>query len=285
MLRRNRPTKPPTQFEPEMATVPGTSISYLAAGQGDPVVLLHGLAGSKELWWGTVRALSNKHRALAPDWPRNGGSGVVADREMLDRFADATIEACTALGLEQVALVGHSLGGNVAARVALARRDLVSRLILVDPAIDAKYLAPFTRLYSHPRLGERVLRLNRVVLAPLVWYGGRVPNEPGGGFIRPLARRTSYAARLDAAEMFASVQALKNGSLGDRVAAITQPTLVLAGARDPVVHPNQARELAKTIPNAELCLMPGAYHNPMDEQPGRFIRILLDYLSRHPIVQ
>lgn len=272
----------PPEFQPQTGIVPRTGLSYISAGTGNPVVLLHGWGGFKEAWWGAMRSLSQDYAVYAFDWPGHGSPALTPGQPVLDALVELAAGSLDALGLRHVTLAGHSFGGNVAARLALARPDLVSRLVLVDAAIDAEHLSPTSRLCTHPRIGERVLRLNRYLCWPLVRLGGRVPHDHAGGFLRPMARRQTYMARVDERVLFEFLVALCEGSLGDRVSQITQPVLVVAGERDPLVHPRQARDLAAKIPRSELCMLRRAYHCPMDEQPAAFNRALAGFLMRNP---
>ena len=277
------PPTPPRAFTPKEGLAPGTGLSYLRAGSGEPVVLLHGLAGAKELWWSTMRALAPSYDVLALDWPRSVREDPDPDGGLLQTLARLTIESCTALGIERPRLVGPSRGGNVAARAAIAAPSGVARLALVDAAVDARYLPAWVRLAVRLRRAEHVVRLNRLVLLPLAWLGALLPPDIGGGLVLPLAKRISYASKYADADLVTSLLALHGGSLGEAVRAIAQPTLVLTGAHDPLVHPDQARELTRLIPRAELYVLPGALHNPMDERPSAFSAALLRFLRAHPL--
>ncbi len=268
-------------FEPMTGTTPGTNLSYLMAGSGPPVVLLHGWGAFKELWWSTLKVLAPSYTAVALDWPGHGSPPLPIENELFDTLVSLTIAACAELHLERIALVGHSLGGNVAARVALARPDLVACIVLVDAAIDKKYFWPGIGLLVHPRWGEHLLRLNRRIERPLVRLGTHVPHEHRGGVIRPWARRAHYMAKHDIQILYQYLVALHQASLTERLTAIQQPTLVITGARDRLIHPAQAEALARLIPQAELVVIRGAYHTPMDEQPVAFQRALLNFLAKH----
>jgi pimeloyl-ACP methyl ester carboxylesterase len=270
------------KFRPRTGIIDQTGLSYLSAGTGEPVVMLHGWGGFKEMWWGTLRALSPSYRVLAFDWPGHGSSPPLErGQPVLDTLADLVVASCTALGLRRITLVGHSLGGNIAARVSLARPDFVARLALIDAVIEVEHLSATSRLFAHSRIGEHALRLVRYVSWPLAKRGGRVPHDHEGGFLGPLARRQSRMAQVEVGVLFDFLAALQEGSLGDRVSDIIQPTLVLAGKRDPLVRPRQARNVAKKIPRARLCLLPRAYHCPMDERPAAFHCALIDFLRTH----
>lgn len=269
-------------FLPAPGILRRTGLASLSAGEGGAVVLLHGWGGFKEMWWGTMRALAPSHRTVALDWPGHGSVALERGRPVLDALAELTLDACAELGLEDVALVGHSFGGNVAVRAALLRPDLVSRLVLVDASIDAAYLSPTSRISAHPRAGRHLMRLNRVVGWPIGRLGARVPHEHGGGFVLPFVRGQHYLRRVEPDILVEYLRALRAGSLGERVREIVQPTLVVAGERDFLVHPEQARRLAEAIPHAHLHTLPRAYHCPMDESPAAFYRALLGFLGAHP---
>lgn len=270
-------------FRPAAGILPRTGLACLSAGTGEVVLLLHGWGGFKEMWWGVMRALAPTCRTVALDWPGHGSAALERGGPVLDALAKLTLDACAEAGLEKVTLAGHSFGGNVAARAALLRPDLVSRLVLVDAAIDAAYLTPTSRISAHPRAGRHLMRLNRVVGWPLARLGARVPHEHGGGFVRPFVRTQHYLRRVDPEVLVEYLRALREGSLGERVREIAQPTLVVAGERDFLVHPEQARRLAQAIPHAHLRMLPRAYHCPMDESPAAFHRSLLGFLRAHPL--
>ncbi len=270
------------EFGPDTDTVQETGLPYISAGVGQPVVLLHGWGGFKEMWWTTMRVLSPSYHIVAFDWPGHGCPTRVSGQPVLETLPRLTVDSCRALGISPVVLVGHSLGGNVAARVALEDPALVSRLVLVNAAIDAEYLSPSSRLGIHPRIGRHLLRLSRGVASPLSWLGRHVPHAHGGGFLLPLARRQRYQSRVEIPVLFEYLSALHQGSIGDQVRSIQQPTLVVVGKKDPLVAPMQAYELAHRIPNAQLRRIQGAMHCPMDERSVVFNRILLDFLKSQP---
>ncbi|MEI6779214.1 MAG: alpha/beta fold hydrolase, partial [Chloroflexales bacterium] len=131
----NQPTSPATIIFEQHDTL---GMSYLRAGDHGPVmVLLHGWGAFKELWWMTLRDLGRDHRCFALDFPGHGGSPI-GRADTIVGLADAVAAFCDDLGLRDIALFGHSMGGCVATELALRRPDLLRRLILVDAAVDAR---------------------------------------------------------------------------------------------------------------------------------------------------
>ena len=269
-----------TQIEPELCWQPALRTSYLRAGTaGDPVLLLHGWGAFKELWWSTLLALAPRYRAFALDMPGHGETPVVRRQHMRD-LAEEIAAFCDAEGLERVVLVGHSMGGNIALEIALLRPELVHKLVLVDAAADAQMLPRYVRLYLNKDIGWATLRLSQLLRTAFLPIGTRVPHLHGSGIVLPFLRRSAYAVRHDMGALQNLLVALYDNPLSERAAQVTVPTLVVTGQFDNLVPPAEARRVAKRIPGAQFAVVPGAMHNPMDERPAAFERILLAFLAQ-----
>jgi pimeloyl-ACP methyl ester carboxylesterase len=256
------------------------AISYLRAGEAGPaVVMLHGWGAFKELWWSTLLALGRDHRCFALDIPGHGKSPL-GRAASIAGLAEAVAAFCDSLGLEQIALIGHSMGGSVACDLALRRPDLIRRLVLVDPAIDARRMPGFSRTYLLPSYGWALFRLMLLGARISRPIGMRVPHEHGGGWLRPWLRRGSYLAGFEPEPLHRLYRSLFAAEAGGRLAQITQPTLVISGQLDSVVPPSLSRRLAKQIPGARYVEIQGALHNPMDERPRAFERALREFLEQ-----
>ncbi len=256
-----------------------TNLSYLQAGDGGPaVVLLHGWGAFKEIWWSTLLALAPYVRAYAPDMPGHGDSPLQGNIRM-SHLAARIAQFCAARGLERFALVGHSMGGNVALELVLARPDLVERLVLADPAAQPSDLPAYTRSYLGPATGWAALRASIALARPLSLVGYRVPHAHGGGVVLPALRRAAYMARHDAAALRALLEGLFANPIGRRLAEVRAPTLVISGEFDPLVPPVLSQRVAAAIPGARYAVIRGAAHTPMDERPREFARLLLEFLN------
>jgi pimeloyl-ACP methyl ester carboxylesterase len=261
---------------------------YLHAGPGDPatgtgawaaadpVVFLHGWAAFKEIWWGTLRRISDRYSAVALEWPGHGASSP-EPQPTLASLVHLTVRACTELGLERVTLVGHSMGGNVAAHVALAHPDLVARLVLVDAALDARHIAGYGRRFLDPAVLQGTVRSSRQLSSTLSRF--RAGHDHRGGLVAPYLRRAHYNGLADDVALHGYLRSLYDTPLTDRLPQIGQPTLVITGALDPLVLPRQARLAAAAIPNARLAVIPASLHTPMDERPAAFARVLRRFLD------
>ena len=254
-------------------------LGYLAAGESGPaVVLLHGWGAFKELWWSTLLALAPHYRVFAPDFPGHGASqmGRVTD---MNGFAEVIAQFCADQGLTEIALVGHSMGGCIAAELALAKPDLVKRLILVDAAVDAYLMPAYIRTYLHPIYGFAALRFTLRIGQFFQPLGRNIPHIHGGGLLRPWLRRSAYLANYDPEAIIRILQGLLAARSGDRLAELQIPTLVVSGQFDGLVPPAHSRRTAQRIPQARYAEIFGASHNPMDERPAAFAKVLKDFLQ------
>jgi pimeloyl-ACP methyl ester carboxylesterase len=270
-------TTTPVIAQPTEAFCSDARLSYLVAGSGaHAILLLHGWGAFKELWWSTLLALGPDLHAFAPDLPGHGGSPLDGDSSM-SRIAMRVARFCDARGLQPITLVGHSMGGNIALELVLARPDLVSCLVLVDPA--AQEMPIYRRSHLGGLRGWTALRTGLALARRLEVVGRRVPHVHQGGFVLPAIRRATYMARHDAEALHRLLAGLIANPIGPRLAKINLPTLVITGEFDPLVPPALSQRIAEAIPGAQYALVRGAGHNPMDERPREFERTLLAFLA------
>jgi len=205
-----------------------------------PLVLVHGLSGSSR-WWRPVLPLLGEREVRVVELPRSGHS-----------FRPFETAGWLAASLEpKTDLVGHSLGGLVAATVAAERPDLVRRLVLVAP-VGAGDRVPVARY------GTRLARTLASAPAPLLWT------------------IVSDAARWGPAALArGAVAAMRNRFAGE----VAAPTLIVWGSRDPLVPAELARAWLRLIPDARVEILRGAGHVPMVDAPSSFVRIVLRFLD------
>lgn len=255
------------------------ALAYLQAGESGPVVvMLHGWGAFKELWWSTLRALGRDHRCVAVDLPGHGRSPI-GRSDSIVALADSVAAMCDDLGLREITLMGHSMGGSVAAELALRRPDLVRRLVLVAAAVDPHLMPSMARTYLLPRDGWTLFRLMLLGARIASPVGAMIPHEHGGGWLRPWLRRGSYLAFFEPEALYRLYRSLFATSAGETLRQIAVPTLVVSGQLDTVVPPRHSRRTARAIPGAQYAEIPGALHNPMDERPRSFERAVRAFLD------
>lgn len=222
------------------------------AGTGPPLVLLHGLSGSGRWWGRNVLALSQHFRVFAVDLAGFGSSRGVG-RFRLDDAGARLLAWMDAAGIERTSLVGHSMGGLIAAIVAAETPERVDRLVLVDAA-----LLSFDR-----GLGKRAFGLARSIR----WTSPR--------FLSLLA---GDALRSGAFSLASATHQLLLADQGETLARIAAPTLVIWGEHDTVIPLSVGREIVARIPGARLFVLAGAGHNAMWDRPDAFNREVLTFL-------
>jgi len=121
-------------LEPRFVDVKGVRLRYYVGGAGPPLVLVHGLGGAAANWTLVAPALATRHRLLVPDLPGHGGSSPLAVAPTLNPFADAVAAIAAREGMLPASVVGHSMGGVIALRLAIRRPDAVHAVVLAAPA-------------------------------------------------------------------------------------------------------------------------------------------------------
>jgi len=232
-------------------------------GAGPPaVLLLHGQPGSAADWDGVVQRLGARAAAIAIDRPGWDGVHRAAD---LEGNARAAIAALDARGVRRAVIVGHSLGGAIAAWLAATHPERVTALVLAAAAANQASLYPVDRWLAAHFVGDIAggVAMAGVGLALTVpWLRRRVSAatgiaesylvDAGRAALRPDAWR-AYAG-----EQRTLVRELPH--LEQRLGSIAAPTTVIAGARDRIVPVRAASELSGQIPGARLVVADHAGH-------------------------
>ena len=241
------------QMERRSVEVGRARVAYRVTGSGPPVVLLHGLGGSGRWWDRNVAAFARHFRVHAVDlvgFGESRGTGrvsLVAASALLVRWLDR-------LGLERVRLVGHSMGGRIAADIAADFPARVDRLVLVGAAI-------------YPPVTGRPLRVTGLL---------RSLRSISPGFIPILA---ADAYRAGPGTVWRAARETLTHCADERLTQVRTPTLVVWGERDTIVPLATAERIAQLLPRSELVVIAGAGHNPMWDRPDPFNTVVVRFLS------
>ena len=260
------------------ASVNGIALHYREAGEGFPIVLIHGYTGNSRNWALTIPALAGRFHTISVDLRGHGHSAKPLLQE------DYTVEAMAAdvdalirhLGVSECFLAGHSMGGMIAQYLILSRPEPFRALVLVDTAAERP---SGMRMEERARLVEiaRTRGLEAVFEEQLK--------------VNPLADQ--FRARPDLLEKYrqqflmtspeayihcAAVMAARSPLL-EELPRIKAPTLIICGQNDePFVQPSH--NMHERITGSELAILPGAGHTPQIETPAQFNSVLTGFLSK-----
>lgn len=244
-------------------------VHYLEAGDGAPVVLLHGNWATSSWWEPVLERVPPGIRALAPDMRGRGRTGGPDSDYRIPSLATDLLAFADALRLDRFHLVGHSLGSAVAMELALRSPERLRSLAAISPA----WIDGMPEQYAVPER-QRMLKEDIGFLAQAL--RAIVPGAPDDERWQQLIREGS-AQRLEAA--VASVPALLEWRPGDRLREIAVPRAVIAGALDAFTGGPNAERVAAAL-GCELVTMEGVGHGPMLEAPERFAEILWRWIDR-----
>jgi pimeloyl-ACP methyl ester carboxylesterase len=275
-----------TEFTARYLLVDGTRIRYIDAGRGAPVVFLHGLGASVYAWRRNLAAVAAAgFRVIAFD---NRGFGL-SDKPPAPydnaAYARLAIALMDSLRLADAVLVGHSMGGAIAAEVAIEYPQRVRGLVLVGSAgLGAREPLLF-RMARWPVLGRVVLALcgrgfTARLLRSTYFDPGKVTEADVDQYYAPVAQPEYRRALRGALRQF------RFDALEGRLDRIAAPTLVLWGEEDRWVPLGLGRALAAGITRSAFVSVPRAEHSVQEEAPDEVnhlvVRFLKDGLPRIP---
>jgi len=266
--------------------VNGVRLEVRSAGEGRPLVLLHGFTGRGASWSGVLPSLRRGHRTIVLDLLGHGRSDAPADpaRYAADCQAGDVAAILARLAAMPADVIGYSMGARIALRLAVDHPSAVDRLILESPAAGIQ--DPGERAARRARDELLAQALERDGIAAFVdgWEAQPVFASHAG--LHPAARRRLRQQRLAnwPAGLAASLRGAGQGvgpPLLDRLARVDAPTLVIAGALDEAGR-ERAETVAAALPDARLAIVPGAGHTPHLERPTAFRRLVDAFLDAAP---
>src|SRR5439155_15660133 len=254
---------------PREIEVAGRRLRYLelGVGEGVPALLVHGFGGDLNTWMFNQPVLAEGRRVIALDLPGHGGSAKEVGAGDGDSLTDAAAGALEALGIEKVHLVGHSVGGAVAALFALRRPERVSSLTLIGsaglgPEINGPFIEGFVKVGRRREAGEI---LNLLVSDPALV--SRTMVEEVLRYKR-LDGVSAALARIAGAWFAGGRQLL---DLTDRIAMLQIPVQLIWGREDRIIPVAHAEALASRFP---VHIIEQAAHPPHMQESGVFDRLV-----------
>jgi len=258
-------------IQPRSSTLHGAA--YVDAGEGEPVVLVHGVGLRLEAWAPQIESLATSHRVIAVDLPGHGTSSPIAQGSGLAAFVDWFTTTLDDLGLDSVNVAGHSMGALIAGGCAVTAPDRVRRVAMLSAVHrrDRDAVSAVTARAAEIAAG----RLDPI--APLSrWFGDDcVASEPYRLVKEWLtevdidAYATAYGAFAEGDDLYAAGWP-----------CVTCPALLLTGELDPNSTPQMSRDLAAAAPHAEACIIAGHRHMVNMTAPDEVTEALRHWLTR-----
>ncbi len=274
----------------QYATIHGYRRAYVKAGSGPALLLIHGIGDSSDTWRPVVEQLAEHYTVIAPDLLGHGRSEKPRADYSVAGFANGMRDLLSVLEVGRVTVVGHSLGGGVAAQFAYQFPDRCERLVLVGSGGVGRTVSPLLRVAAVPgvevvmpllglppvrfasRLGAGLLRLFDTALGrdaeEILAVFDALPNtEARMGILRTLRSSVDWQGQV--------ITMVDRAYLAEGV-----PTLIVWGRRDAIIPLGHGRLIHAVMPGSELEVFDEAGHFPHHTDPARFVRTLRGFMER-----
>jgi pimeloyl-ACP methyl ester carboxylesterase len=269
--------------------VHGHRRAYRMAGSGPVLLMIHGIGDSSQSWLPVMSALAEHHTVIAPDLLGHGDSAAPRADYSVAAYANGMRDLLDVLGVDRATVVGHSLGGGVAAQFAYQYPERCERLVLVatggvgpevNPALRLGSL-PFAELALLPLHLPVVRLLGRVTFRTLQVTGTDIGRD-ADALVRLFEALPDGGARGAFSRTLRSVVDWRGQvvTLRDRAyLSADVPVLLVWGAHDAVIPVAHAELAAAALPQARVEIFDEAGHFPHHHDPERFNRLLVDFVA------
>jgi len=261
----------------EVVQANGLDIAYHRAGDGPPLVFLHGASADGRMWQPQLTALADEFTVLAWDEPGAGGSPDLPLEFALADYVECLAALLEALDLAPAHVAGLSWGGTLAQELYRRHPELISTLILADSYAGWKGSLP------EEEVRARVEGLRLMLAASPQEFDPTLPGlfagDPPAEFV-PLLEAIAADVRPEGLKTQLSLMAATDQR--DLLPSIDVPTLLIWGALDERSPLRVARQLEQAIPDTELVVLPDSGHVSNLEQPELFNEAVRAFCRAHP---
>ena len=283
----------PRRFDEWQMELHGRRVVYRVAGNGPPVVLIHGMLNSSSHWRSVALSLADDHTVIAPDLIGHGDSAAPRGDYSLGAHASSIRDLLAAMGIDRASIVGHSLGGGVAMQFFYQFPQRTERLVLISSGGLGHEVSPVLRTAALPGVSALLsLTVHRRLLGALTDGGRRLREREIrlGVHMQALARVLRPLENADARHAFQQTLRAVIDVHGQRVSATdrlylleSMPTLIVWGERDTTIPLRHGRRAHEAIPNSRFRTLPRAAHFPHLEDPDGLSEILREFMrTTHP---
>jgi pimeloyl-ACP methyl ester carboxylesterase len=271
-------------FESHVAEIGGIGTRYWVGGAGPPLVLVHGLAGAAYNFTELAPCLARSRRVLIPDLPGHGGTAPLPVMDGLGDLADHVVRVAEHEGMAPAAVLGYSMGGVVALRLAAGRPEAAASIVLLSSAgivsttrraelwLGASTALRPARLVARAR--SSIARRPGLRAAVFGCWGAESPRT-----LSPESVIGFLEAQPEHTELRSVMRALLRDDPRGYLDRVRCPTLVVWGARDRLTPLEDGFELARRL-RAPVRVLPAAGHLVVGECPEECAALVLDFLER-----
>ena len=276
-------------LEVQCRVIHGYRRAFVHVGSGPALLLIHGIGDSLDSWRHVIADLARDHTVVAPDLLGHGRSDKPRADYSVAAYANGMRDLLSVLDIERATVVGHSLGGGVATQFAYQFPERCERLVLMSTGGVARAVNPALRLATAPG-ADRVLALAPWALSTraihaffwgLALWGRDLSLERDSALelLAPLKDSTSRRAFVRTLRAVVDLEGQVVTMLDRCYLTAGMPTLLIWGDRDAVIPVEQARIAHAAMPGSRLEVFGNTGHFPHHADPGRFLRVLREFLA------
>jgi pimeloyl-ACP methyl ester carboxylesterase len=266
----------------------GDRVAYRDDGDGEVLLLIHGMAGSSDTWRSVIPQLSKNFRVIAPDLLGHGESAKPRSDYSLGAFAVFLRDLLDELGVSQATVVGHSLGGGVSMQFVYQHPDYIKRLVLISSGGLGPDVGLVLRLLSAPG-AELVLPI--IAPKPVLAAGNKVRSWlRGAGIQSPRGAElwSAYSSLSDGATRASFLRTLRSvvDYRGQAVSALNRlalrtelPVMAIWGDSDSIIPVDHAYAAHEARTDSRLEILPGIGHFPQVEAPNEVVELIEDFIA------
>jgi pimeloyl-ACP methyl ester carboxylesterase len=251
-------------------SVNGIDVHAWTGGQGAPLLVLHGAGGNRG-WTRWVEHVAQRFTVWAPTHPGFGRSGDAQWMESIDDLARFYLWFIDAAGLSRPHVLGHSIGGWIAAELATMSPGSIDRLVLVAPAGLKPETGEILDVFYYPPAELRALTVHDPATIPE--WDALFGRPPTAAELETAVRNQEMTARLTWKPY------MHNPRLDRFLPRVTNPALIVWGREDRVVPLACGEQYRRLLGNATLSVLDNCGHLPPIEQPDAFARLVIDFLG------
>jgi 3-oxoadipate enol-lactonase len=258
-----------------LANVQGVNIWYEIAGDGLPIVFIHGLGGTSNVWHAQRVALVKYFKVVTVDLPGSGRSDKTEREYSMEKWVEQVAGLADAIWLDKFVLVGHSMTTVLAQKFAAKYGSRLTALVLCGPLTELAQPAK----EAFAKRAETVEREGMIAVVDGILAGALTPAAREGGNAALAGLYRELLLSNDPVHYAAHIRALIAGSAKADQPMVTVPTLILVGDQDGVTPLSLCRPIAAAIKNCRIRVIPGTAHLTMLERSAEFNAALIEFLA------